>query len=86
MIGMLAVSRMGHDKADIYVIVKEDAEYVYLCDGKHRPLRKPKRKNRKHIQVIKKHLDTSSIESSLEQGTLKDEDIKRIIKEYILNS
>lgn len=86
MIGMLAMSLQGHDKADIYVIVKEDAEYVYLCDGKNRPLGKPKRKNKKHIQVIKKDTESSYIKELLEQGTLKNEDIKHVIKEYTLKS
>ena len=29
----LAVSRAGHDKDSIYVIVKEEADWVYLADG-----------------------------------------------------
>ncbi len=49
----LAVSRSGHDKDSIYVIVKEEANMVYLADGKLKPLEKPKKKNRKHIQIMK---------------------------------
>ena len=41
----LAVSRAGHDKDSIYVIVKEEADWVYLADGTCKPLEKPK-KNR----------------------------------------
>ncbi len=49
----LAISRSGHDKDSIYVIVKEEANMVYLADGNLKPLEKPKKKNRKHIQIIK---------------------------------
>ena len=48
----LAISRSGHDKDSIYVIVKEEANMVYLADGNLKPLEKPKKKNRKHIQIL----------------------------------
>lgn len=40
----LAVSRSGHDKDSLYVIVKEEANLVYLADGKLKPIEKPKKK------------------------------------------
>ena len=49
MIGMLATSKAGHDCKEVFVIVREEEEYVYLADGKARSLAKPKRKNKKHI-------------------------------------
>ena len=45
-IGMLAKSKAGHDLGKIYVIVNEDEEYVYLCDGKIRTLEKLKKKKK----------------------------------------
>ena len=42
----LAVSRSGHDKDSLYVIVKEEDNLVYLADGRLKPIEKPKRKNR----------------------------------------
>lgn len=86
MIGLLATSLRGHDKAKIYVIVGRDAEYVYLCDGKYRPLANPKRKNQKHIQIIRKNTQASFVKKRQKQGRLRDEDVKRIIKEYISKS
>ena len=46
MVGMLAKSKAGHDKDNIYVIFQEDDAYVYLVDGKSRTTDKPKKKNR----------------------------------------
>ena len=48
--GMFAKAR--HDKNCIYVIISVNDEYVYLADGDVRPVCRPKRKNRKHIQPI----------------------------------
>ena len=78
-IGMLAVSRAGHDKDCLYVISAIDGEYVYLTDGKVKPLERPKKKKKKHIQVIRiipEDLCGAPMDS------LKNEDIKRVIKHY----
>ena len=50
--GMFAKAKAGHDKNCIYVIISVNDEYVYLADGDVRPVCRPKRKNRKHIQPI----------------------------------
>ena len=51
-VGMFAKAKAGHDKNCIYVIISVNDEYVYLADGDVRPVCRPKRKNRKHIQPI----------------------------------
>lgn len=48
--GMIVKSLAGHDKTKLYVIIKVDAEYVYLADGKCKSMEHLKRKKRKHIQ------------------------------------
>ena len=75
MTGMLASSKAGHDKKTVYVIIKEETEYVYLADGRLKTLEKPKKKNKKHVQIIKKNrrIDISSV---------TNEEIKHIIKLY----
>ena len=52
--GMLAVSMAGHDRGKVYVVWSETEDTVLLTDGDLRPLAKPKKKNKKHIQIIKK--------------------------------
>lgn len=52
--GMLAKSKAGRDKDQVYVIIDADREYVYVADGDFRPLRHMKRKNRRHLQPIRK--------------------------------
>ncbi len=80
MIGNIAVSMAGHDKGSVYVIVKEDAEYVYLCDGSLKLLGRPKKKSRKHV-AVNKAFDTMEAGRKLQNGErVYDHEIKRIIK------
>lgn len=74
--GLLATSKAGHDKDSVYVIIKEEDEYVYIADGEGRTVEKPKRKNKKHIQLIKKKRLPELA------GGFNDIEIKKIIKEY----
>ena len=79
MIGKFATSKAGHDKTKLYVIMNEDLEYVYLVDGDLKPLDKPKKKRKKHIQIINRVDET--IQNKLEtKQIIYNEDIKRAIK------
>ena len=80
MVGMFAISLAGHDKNQIYVIMKQDAEYVYLADGRLRPIEKPKKKKRKHIQLIKTGLDEELLKKLRDNRIIYNEDIKRALK------
>ena len=51
--GMLARSLAGHDKEKVYVITKIEDAYVYLSDGKNRKTDNPKKKKKKHVQLIR---------------------------------
>lgn len=79
--GKLAISRSGHDKDHIYVIIEEEAAAVYLSDGRLKPLETPKRKNRKHIQIIKE-LPAEVAELLSPEKEFRNEEIKRAIKLY----
>lgn len=51
--GYLARSLAGHDKGKIYAVISEDKSVMLLADGRERTLGKPKKKNPKHVQIIK---------------------------------
>ena len=70
-VGMLAKSKAGHDHGHVYVILDMDDTYVYLVDGSIRTLDKPKKKKKKHVQVICEKYELSGID---------DVGIKRILK------
>lgn len=48
-IGELVRSLSGHDAGGFFLVVRADAGFVWLCDGKSRKAIHCKRKNRKHI-------------------------------------
>ena len=54
MIGKLAISKSGHDKGQLYVIVGEDERNLYLADGVLKTIDRPKKKNKKHVQPIRR--------------------------------
>lgn len=82
--GLFAISKSGHDKDNLYVIVREEDEYVYVADGKIKLIDNPKKKNKKHIQIInKKAIEVIKHESQIKSDRLtSNEEIKRAIKLY----
>lgn len=72
-----AKSLSGHDRNQYYLIIKKDEDFVYLVNGTTKPLEKPKKKNRKHIQIIK-HL-SDEVTEILTDG-ITDITIKKAIK------
>ncbi len=72
--GMLVKSKAGRDKGCIYVIIDVNAEYIYLADGVKRPVCQGKKKNRKHLQAIRRNIS---------QPASDDEAIRNVISEYL---
>ncbi|MCD8231957.1 MAG: KOW domain-containing RNA-binding protein [Clostridiales bacterium] len=77
----MAKSKAGHDKDQIYVIVREDRDFVYLADGVYRTVGRPKRKNRKHIQIINS-IPAEAAELLRQNNVPGDLEIKRALKMY----
>lgn len=74
-----AKAKAGHDKNQIYFLLEETEENVYLVNGTTKPLEKPKKKNKKHIQIIKRlPIEVTEV---IQQG-ITDENVKRAIRLY----
>lgn len=74
-----AKTKAGHDKNQIYFIIKEEEEFVYLINGTTKSVEKPKKKNKKHIQVIKNL--PNEVKEVIEKD-ITNENVKRAIKIY----
>lgn len=74
-----AKSLSGHDAGQIYLIADSDEKFVYLANGTTKPKSAPKKKSRKHIQVIN-HLPGEVKECLVREVT--DLTIKRAISLY----
>ena len=72
--GMLARSKAGHDKAKMYIIKEVDDTYVYLVDGRSRTLVHPKKKTKKHVQIV---------HGTYNMKELDDAGIRKLIKDWM---
>ena len=48
----VVVSTAGRDAGEWFYVIDEDPIFLFLANGKDRPLDKPKRKKRKHVQKV----------------------------------
>ena len=87
--GELATSKAGHDKDRLYMIVGEEGECVYLCDGRLRGVEHPKKKKKKHIQIIHSSAQDTLIQI-IKQNLPGERDeidrqIRKTLEDYLSN-
>lgn len=84
MLGKFATSKAGHDKDKCYVIVREEGEFVYLSDGRLKLYSKPKKKRKKHIQIINRTVSDKVMNKLInDTDRVTDEELKYEIKQYM---
>jgi ribosomal protein L14E/L6E/L27E len=49
-IGCVVKSTAGRDKGKLLVVMENVQDCVFVCDGKERPLQRPKKKNSRHLE------------------------------------
>ena len=54
--GQIVSSKAGHDKGCFFAIIADENPYALICDGKRRPLEKPKKKNNSQKNFNVKHV------------------------------
>lgn len=77
-LGYFARSLCGHDKDRLYMIVEENGDMVSLCDGKHKTLAHPKKKKKKHVQIVK----SGSMAQAFPE-LIRSQEADRLIREEI---
>ncbi len=82
MIGQFVVSKAGHDKDNLYVVVAQEEGYVFLCDGKTKIPGKPKKKKLKHIQPISRTVDETLLQKLQAGEKVYAEEIRYAIKQF----
>ena len=71
--GRVVLCIAGKEKGSFYVVTGSEAGFVFLADGKHRTLDKPKRKNIRHIRLT---------DTVWEIAGLTDRMLRRQLSEY----
>ena len=85
MTGQFAVSKAGHDKGNLYIVVAQEGEFVFLCDGRTKTPEKPKKKRQKHIQPIRCTVDPELLQKLQAGVRVYPEEIRYAIRQYNLN-
>ena len=78
---MLATSKAGHDRNQVFVVIEETNDFYLIANGTTKPLAKPKKKKKIHLQLIK-NIPSELLDVIQEYKTLDDLAIKRILKVY----
>lgn len=81
MTGFYCFSLSGHDKGQIYVVVKETDRIIFVADGKYKTVSNPKKKNPKHIKLMKRSLTEDEINMVVNLTPGCDEMIKHNLRE-----
>lgn len=82
MVGQFALSKVGHDKGSLYVIIAQEQDFLFLCDGKTKTPEKPKKKKRKHVQPICAQVEEALLHKLSAGEKVYPEEIKYAIKQY----
>ena len=83
MIGQFAVSKAGHDKGSLYVVVAQEGEYVFLCDGKTKTPENPKKKKVKHIQPVRETVNEELLQKLQTGAKIYPEEIRYAVKQLL---
>lgn len=71
----IVFSLAGHDKDNVYLVLKTEGGYAFLVDGKTRKLTNPKRKSLKHIHLGK--MGSQEFAEALSHGRVTDAAIRK---------
>ena len=72
--GQVVYSISGRDKTMPFIVLAEEGDYLYLADGKLRTLEHPKKKKKKHVQIV---------HGTYNMKELDDAGIRKLIKDWM---
>lgn len=73
--GAIVKAIAGREKNQIFIIKYVDKDFAYLINGKNRPIECPKKKNFKHLFLLK--------QSSIDVLEMTNADVIKYLKDYI---
>ena len=62
--GKVVVSLAGRDKGKLLAVMREENGLVILCDGKERPIDRPKSKNIRHVEATQASLTQAELSTN----------------------
>ena len=62
--GTVVRSSAGRDKGNLLAVMQQQENRVFVCDGKERPIDRPKSKNIRHVQATGFSVTESELETN----------------------
>lgn len=62
--GRVVISLAGRDKGRLLAVMQEDKDRVLICDGKERPVDRPKSKNIRHVEITNASLSEADLSTN----------------------
>lgn len=79
-IGQVVKSNSGRDKNNLYIVTNVLKNgYVELVDGKYRKIKNPKRKNARHLEILK-HVAGIQIDLNAKDSNNQNAIVQKILK------
>lgn len=63
-VGKIVRSSAGRDKGQYLLCVEENESFLLVCDGKRRPIERPKRKNPRHVILTDDRLPSEDAQTN----------------------
>ncbi len=80
-LGDFVVSQKGRDQGKVFVVVRIDEPYVWLCDGNLRKQDKPKMKKEKHVKET--GFSDSLLCEKMAEGKCANADFRKAILRFL---
>lgn len=64
--GQIVKSIAGRDKNSFFVVTQVDEKFAMICDGKHRPVERQKRKKLIHLSPTNSFADLNEVKTNKE--------------------
>ena len=82
LVGLIVRSKAGRDKGEYFLVLKTEAEFLYMANGDSRKVDSPKKKKLKHLQktgyvseFVKNRLQTI--------GKVTNSELRKALAEYL---
>lgn len=80
-IGQIVFSKCGRDKKYPFIVFAVEDDFLFLVDGKNRPVEKPKKKKIKHVQPVN-YIDIE-LKNKIEKNLyLNNSDVRKALAKY----
>ncbi len=84
--GDVVISLGGRDSGCVMFVASTDGEYALVCDGKKRPLEKPKRKKLRHLRRLSSMSYLSDKSDEFDISDMTNRRLRRLLREYVEES